>query len=184
MNIKNSLYAITLVAVAALGLTGCGGVQTTEKPAPEASVAAPVVEETPEPPVENPLIQPLGGVVTYTDGVSISVSTPADFVPTEYAAGADQAHQVVFTLVLTNGSTAPLDPYAYPTVSSGGAEATQIIDMDNPVGEVNFGPDTVVLPGQTVQWLQAYSIADPTKITVGVAPGLEYEDAIFTNIAF
>lgn len=185
MKIKNALAVLAVVSVALLA--GCSSVRADDKPAPEASVAQPVeetTEPTEEPPAVNPLIKQLGEVVTYTDGVSISVSTPAPFTPTEYANGADQANQVLFTFVITNGTDKPLEPMVYPTVSSGGVESSPIIDIGNPAGQTSFGPDTTILPGQTIQWLQAFSIADPANITIELSPSFEYENAIFTNIAF
>jgi hypothetical protein len=183
MNIKNSIAALTLVAVAALGLTGCGGVDKAASPAPEASVAAPVSEQTPEPAVETPSnVVEFGGVYTWENGVSISVSAPSEFVASEYAMGATPGQaQVVFTFVLTNGSTEPLEPMTFPTAASGGTEAASIYDSGNPLGEIGSSPSTSVLPGKTVQWLVAYSVADINDIIVEVSPGFEYQNAIFTN---
>lgn len=183
MNIKKPFATIAIFALFVVALVGCTPSQATDRPSVEPSIAQPA-EPTEEPTAEavNPLIKPLGDVVTYTDGTSISVSTPVDFVPTEYANGADQAHQVLFTIVLTNGTDKPLDPLVYPTVSSGGVESDPIIDIGNPAGQTSFGPETTILPGQTVEWLQAFSIADPANITVELSPSFEYQSAIFTNI--
>ncbi len=169
-----------------LSFTGCGkGAASTTDPAAVAAEAETPAEETkPEPPAENTLLKQLGEVITYEDGLSISVSAPVAFAPTEYAAGADQANQVLFTLVVTNNTDKPLDPSFYGSISSGGVEASKIYDMDNPVGDVNFAPTTAILPGQTISWNEAWSIADPASITVDFFVGFGYENAIFTNIPF
>lgn len=121
--------------------------------------------------------------MTWADEVSLSVSAAAPFAPGEYAYGADQAHNVVFTLVITNNSTEVLEPSTYARVSSGGAEASPIFDSGNPLGEIGSSPSTAILPGQTVQWLEAFSIADPASITFQISPSFDYEDAIFTNVS-
>lgn len=174
------LVVLFLLAVVVL-FAGCSA--KTEVPTTEPSVAQPASEpeETPET-VVDPMISALGEAFTYTNNVSISVSTPVPFQPTEYANGADQANQVLFTFVITNGTDKPLEPTVWATVSSGGAEGSPIIDVGNEAGQTSFGPSTTILPGQTIEWLQAFSIADMESITVEISPGFEYENAIFTNI--
>lgn len=182
---KKIIAAVALVT--ALALTGCGAQTLSNdsgaaKPAP--SLAEPKAAPTPEPkPKADDSIVAFGEARTYENGVSISVSVPAPFTAGPYAAGVVAGQpQVVFTLVLTNNSTEILDPMVYSRVSAGGAEASVIFDSGNPVGEIGGGPMTAILPGQTVQWLEAYSVADPASITFQVSPSFEYVDAIFTNI--
>lgn len=184
MKIKNSIAVVTLTVFAILGFSGCA-TSAVSTPDPVASAAAaPVTETEPTPPPVNNFVKGFGEVITYEDGLSISVSVPAEFLPTEYASGADQTHQVVFNFVLTNGSTQPFEPMAYPTISSGGVEATKILDFDNAAGDINFSPSTAILPGQTISWVEAYSISDPANITVDIAPSFAYDTAIFTNVPF
>ena len=181
-----------LALIAALTLTGCtagAGSSAPDKPAPVVTEPAPEpsfaepAEPAPEPEVDD-MILGFGEAMTWIDNVSLSVSAPAAFQASEYAAGViDGQAQVVFTLVLTNNSDAVLEPSTYARVSSGGQEASQIFDSGNPAGEIGGSPSTAILPGQTVQWLAAFSVADPAAITFQVAPSFEYEDAIFTNIA-
>ena len=181
---KMSISALALVAV--LSLAGCASVGAGDSADSNVEPsAAPSAEATSEPTEETAPddgIFAFGEVKTYEDGVSISVSAPSPYTPTEYAAGADQANNVVFTLVITNGSDKPLEPIIYSRLSSGGVEGSTIFDSGNAVGEVSISPTTVILPGQTVQWLEAWSIADPASITFQTSPSFEYEDAIFTNI--
>jgi hypothetical protein len=40
----------------------------------------------------------------------------------------------------------------------------------------------VILPGESVTWRTAWSVADPASLTMQVAPSFAYEDAVFTNI--
>lgn len=182
MNIIKNTIAVIAVSSIALLAAGCTSAAST--PDPKASAASSVTEETPEATVEeNPFIQPFGGVVTYDDGVSVSVGAPVDFQITEYGLGGDQAHNVAFEVVITNNSDEPVTPSPFPSVSSGGVEASMIADTGNTTpGYSAFGPTTDILPGQTVKWLTAYSIADPAVITFQVAPSFSYDEATFTNI--
>lgn len=119
-----------------------------------------------------------GEIFTYENGVSISASAPAVYTPGKYAAGADQAQHITFNLTITNGSAEPLEPMAYGTLASAGTEGSQIFDTEN---NLNGGPSTVILPGGTITWAEAYSVADPASLILQIAPSFEYENAIFTN---
>lgn len=176
------LLALTIVFLMALFFVGCGVKSAAPQTDPDAVVAEAPAEQTP-PPIDN-LIKQFGDVVTYEDGLSVSVSDPSDFAPTEYAAGNDQTYNIVLGFTVTNGTNEVIDPFFGVSVSSGGVEASQIFDMDNPAGDINFSPDTSVLPGQTVSWNLAFSISDPEAITVDFSPGFEWESAVFTNIPF
>ncbi|AND16697.1 hypothetical protein C5C18_00450 [Rathayibacter tritici] len=75
-----------------------------------------------------------------------------------------------------------LDPSTYSRVASGGVEASRIFDAGNETVDVNTTPNTVILPGGTVTWTEAYSVADPAKVIVQIAPSFDYEDSVFTNV--
>jgi hypothetical protein len=170
------LGAIALASVLTISLAGClqlPAINTGNPPASDPSFAP---QPTEEPPADTN--SGFGDAVTYTDGVSISVSAPAEFAPTQYAYGADQAYNVLFNLTITNGSDANLEPSVYSRVSSGGVESTAIFDTDN---NLNGGPTTVILPGGTITWSEGYSVADPASIIFQVAPSFDYDDSIFTN---
>lgn len=178
--------ALTLPAILAMlillvsFIAGCA-TQPAAAPDPEASAAAPVEAEVTPPAPDFSTIQ-FGEIFTYENNVSISVSAPAPFTPSQYAAKSDENAAFVFTIVLTNNSEAAIEPYTYESVSSGGAEAGTIFDMGNDIGNVGEFPTTTVQPGQTVQWLVGYSLLDPAAITFDIQPGFEYEKTTFTNI--
>lgn len=180
---NKSILALGATALLAVTLVGCTPADHKSSPANTGAAAAAdpsfAATPTPEPKVGN---LAFGDAMTWTDGVSISVSQPVPFTPGQYAAGATQATSILFTITLTNGSDANLEPMVYNRVSSGGVEASAIFDSGNPVGEIGGTPNTVVLPGQTVTWLEAYSVADPAVLTFQTNPSFKYEDAIFTNI--
>lgn len=150
---------------------------TAETPAGDPSFAPDAPESAPA----TDLNSAFGDAITYTDDVAISVSAPAEYVPGEYAAGDEQAANVIFTLTITNNSDANLQPSTYSRVSSGGVEASRIFDSGGAV-DVSSSPSTVILPGGTVTWNEAYSVADPASMIFQIAPSYDYEDSIFTNV--
>ena len=152
----------------------------------EASEAAEAPNEASEP-VEEPAPGDLGTLSfgatnVWEDGVELSVAEPQPYTPSEFAAGADQASNIVFSITITNNSTENLEPTPFPRLSSGGQEATQIFDVSGEGEDVGIPPTTVILPGQSVTWQSAWSVSDPNALTMQIAPSFEYEDAIFTNI--
>ena len=149
--------------------------EATEPPAASESE-----EATPEPgPVGN---LAFGDTMVWEDDVELTVSAPEPYTPTEFAAGADQASQLAFTMTITNNSTENLQPVVYTRLSSGGQEASQIFDVTADGTQIGVPPTTVVLPGESVTWTEAWSVADPNSLTMQIAPSFDYEDAIFTNV--
>lgn len=149
--------------------------ELAEEPADEGDAA-----EEPAPPAVGNLA--FGDTMIYEDGVELTVSAPEPYTPGEFAAGADQAANLVFTLTITNNSTENLDPLPFPQVSSGGQESSQIFDITGDGAEIGLPPTNVILPGESVTWTSAWSVADPNSLTMQVSPGIMYEDAIFTNV--
>ena len=123
-----------------------------------------------------------GETNVWENGVQLSVSAPEPYTPSEAAVGADLPDNLVFTITIRNNSSEHLEPSPFPQLSSGGQEAGQIFDVMADGQSVSVPPTTVVLPGQSVSWRAAWSVADPNALTMQVAPNFEYEDAIFTNI--
>jgi hypothetical protein len=120
-----------------------------------------------------------GETVTYDDGLAVTVSAPEPFTPGEYAAGADQAAAVVFTITITNGTDANFDPtLAYPSVASSGVEASSVYDSDASLDQ----PSTAVPAGQSVSWRAAFSVADPAQLILEISPGpFEYDSIVYQS---
>lgn len=118
----------------------------------------------------------------WEDGVELRVSAPEPYTPSEFASGAGLAENLVFAITITNNSGDDLEPSPFPQLSSGGQEASQIFDVSADGQDVSVPPATVIRPGQSVTWRAAWSVADPNTLTMQVAPNLQYEDVIFTNI--
>lgn len=173
------IFALVVIAIMVAGCSTPAAPSADPK-ASQAAAPAPV-EETEEPEVVVSGNYSFGDVVTFEDNLSLSVSAPAPYTPSEYAAGVVEGQQVLlFEFVLTNNTGENFDPtLVYATASSGGVEAGSVFDT----GEgIDFNPTTAILPGQTVKWKQAWSVADPAAITMEISVGFEYDDIIFTNI--
>lgn len=177
-----TFFFITALVLILLAFAGCA---SSNEPPQSTSNLPSTPKAFQEPPAQDLTIVQFGEVFTYPDGVSVSVSTPTPFTPTEwssYSANPDVKQWYYFKIVLTNNSQKPLDPFTYETVSSGGVESPSVFDYGNEIGAIGEAPMTSVLPGQTVEWLVGYGIADPAAITFDIQPGFEYEETTFTNI--
>ena len=176
MNKITKVLSILALAVV-LPLTGCvAAAPTTDTTASHAAKPA----ETPK---EQNGTLAFGEAKTYSNGVSLSVSESTVFVPSDSAYGVVTGmNYLAFTVVLTNNSDEALEPSPYTTLSAGGVESDSVYDTENSIGRIGGSPETVILPGQTVQWIEGFNVADVTSLTLQSAPSYEYTDAVFTNI--
>jgi hypothetical protein len=189
--INTSLSAL----LAAVALAACGGTPGTADDNPEAGSNRPtetaadvegegeVVDEEPtEEPTEEPVQGPVafGQAFTYSDGLSVTVGPPTPYQPSDTSAGAEGAAAVVsFDVTIVNGTPKPYDPAGvYITMQSANTEATEVYDSEN---GLNGSPSTTLLPGREAKYRVGYGVADPADLVMEVAPGFEYEAAIFTN---
>ena len=157
---------IVLVAAAAsmFGLVGCGSSGPAVTP-PESSPAqaasqtseAPAGEEPTEttPTSEAPdAAEKFGSTATWPDGVSLTVSQPKPFKPSQFAAGVESAKKfVVVDVTLKNGSKAPVESsLAFLRATSGDAEAEGVFDSEKGIEM----PSSRVMPGKSLKWRQAF----------------------------
>jgi hypothetical protein len=124
-----------------------------------------------------------GDTMVWDDGVAMTVSGPEPFSPSDLSAGADQAEDLVFTLTITNDSSENVQPVVLSTLSSDGTEATRIFDVGAEGGQVGIPPTTAVLPGESITWREAWSVADAGSLTMQTAPSIQYEQVVFTNVS-
>lgn len=187
MNRKHT--ALAALAAASLALTACSAVEAADAPPPSSSdvTPSPWTPSEPEPTAEEleevpddlgPVIASFGEDWTYEDGITVKVSDPVAFTPSEYAAGGENhQHHVKFTVTLTNGSTAALDPtLAFDSVSSGGGEGDAVFDDG-----LDGSPMTTLIPGRSVSYDVGYGVADPSDIVFEMSPTWDHEPAIFTT---
>lgn len=145
----------------------------------------PSADPAPEQPQADAGSLAFGETMTWDDGVALTVSAPEPYTPSDFAVGATGANHVVFTLTLTNGSAEDLQPLPLPTLSSGDQEVSQIVDVSSdvfgPGDDVGIPPTATIEPGGSVSWRAAWSVDDPSSLTLQVAPHLLYPSAAFTN---
>lgn len=126
-----------------------------------------------------------GETMTWDDGVALTVSVPEPYTPSDFAVGATRANHVVVTLTITNNSAEDLQPLPLPSLSSGDQEVSQIFDLGTdllgPADDVGIPPTATIEPGGSVTWRSAWSLDDPSALTLEVAPTFTYPNATFTN---
>lgn len=189
VSIVGAIVGAVVAAVVAFNVFGqfvdSGMIQEQIRERLEEEFGTPVPTES-APPAEN---EPgsaagleFGETMAWDDGVTMTVSEPESFTPSEFAVGVDQSVDLVFTLTITNGSTENVQPVVISTLSSGGTEATRIIDVGAEGGQVGIPPTTPILPGDSITWQEAWSVDDPGSLTMQTAPSFGYESVVFTNV--
>ena len=120
-----------------------------------------------------------GQTYTWEDGLSVTISAPVAFTPSEFAALEDAAAYVLFDVVIVNGTSENYDPVIFTTtVQSGTAEGSRVFDGASGLGG---SPSTALLAGREVTFKIGYGVADPADIVMEVRPGFDYDSAIFTT---
>lgn len=164
---RRKTIALTTTLLLALSLTACDTKDKGEiTPAQsETTQSAPAEDETaPEPETTNPKF---GDTYTWPDGVALTISAPQEFTPGEYAAGTVEGQPAVaYDITINNGGDKDIESIiVYITGTSGGQEIKSIFDSENGIDV----PQATILPGQSLTWKVAYSVADPSDITMTVA---------------
>lgn len=158
-----------------LALSGCSG--TSDYPVVKKTLDVVTSEEKPWG------LKTFGETETYPNDINISVSAPESFVPTDMAFMNGEGTPLVFRFTLTNNSDDIFEPNTtYASLQSGGVEGAFVADTGNPVGQVGLQPTTALLPGQSVEWLMGFTVADPTNIVLQTSLGYQFKNVIFTNV--
>jgi hypothetical protein len=186
------MRSTVLLAAASLimaTLSGCSS--STGSVSPTATVTETVTANASEPPddastpagegEETPAgaQAKFGETFSYGDGLQITVSKPAPYRPSQYAACDKGVSHLVWTVTVKNGTTEPYDPSGYSdTVQSGQTEGSSCFDSGKGLeGE----PNTTLLAGRTVTWKVGFGVENPDDVVMEVRPGFEYESTIFTS---
>ncbi|WP_026533799.1 hypothetical protein [Arthrobacter sp. H14] len=194
---KKTLSTLAISCGIVLAATGCttGAEQTSgsepeaiqapaSSPAPE---SAPAPEPSPESPspapeVEESLVE-FGETWEYEDGIAVTVTHAGAAQASQYASGADETggQMRLFKITIENGTDGIFDPAgAYTTVNYGdtGKVAERVFDSGQGYGDMWQGK---ILPGKEQSLTLPFAV--PTdkayEVLLSVAPGFEYEDAIF-----
>lgn len=123
---------------------------------------------------------PFGQTIAWEDGVTMTVTPPETYVPTEFATG-DGANNVVFTLTITNGSPDAISLLTYSQVTSAGQPGAIVFDVLDSGEEISAEPSGILEPGQSVTWREAWAVADPNAITLLDSPTVDHVEVTFTN---
>lgn len=131
-------------------------------------------------PTESPSEYPsFGETYDWTDGVSVAVSEPAEFTPSEYSAVPDAEMHLRFTVTIINHSGAEFDPsMATVTLQSGSREAQEVFDLEN---EVGGWPEGLLLDGREVSYDVGFGVDDPADLVLQISPSWDHEPAIFVT---
>lgn len=121
-----------------------------------------------------------GQTVTYDDGISVTISKPAAFKPSEYAAGTEGFSKfVIFTITILNKSGKTFDPgLTSESVMSGDVEGSEIFDSEHNLGG---SPSTKILNGRKVTYKVAFGVRNPADLVMEFAPSWEHDSAMFTS---
>jgi len=120
-----------------------------------------------------------GQAFTWEDGLSLTVSKPSSFKPSQWAAGTDQFKKyVVFDVRVVNKTGKAWDPSLISaSVQSSNKEGEQVFDSE----KLGDEPSTKLLNGREVKYKIAFGVADPKDLVLEIAPDWEHESAIFTS---
>lgn len=198
---KKTLSTLAVACGLAFATTGCAvggeaagsGTVTSDSNVTESSSVAPAAEtastptESPESPTPAPDVQEslvdFGQTWEYEDGIAVTVTHEGGAQASQYAVGAEEtAGQMrIFDISIKNGTDAIFDPVgAYTTVNYGdnGQVAERVFDSEAGYGDMWQGK---ILPGKKQSLTMAFAIPTdaPSEVLLSVAPGFEYEDALF-----
>jgi hypothetical protein len=187
--VKKNLIAVA--ALAAMCLAGCTTLPATPSASAPAganrpsvvSVTAPASPSTSAPassatePKPDDGVAAFGSAFAWKDGLSMTVSKPATYKPSKYAATGKQFTQfVVFDVVLVNKTGAPWDPaMIYATLQSANQEGDQVFDSS----QLPPAPSTKLLDGREAKFKMAFGVADPADLVLEIRPDFDHDSVLF-----
>lgn len=126
-------------------------------------------------------VQKFGSTVKFPDGVSMTISKPTRFIPSDTATVSMQkknaASYLAFEVTLVNGSSKPYEPsMVFITGQSGDQEAERVFDSAKGVeGE----PSTKLMPGRQAKWKVVFGLIKANDLVLEVRPGFDYESVMY-----
>ncbi len=183
---KSSIVAA--LAGAALVFSGCGvsasqtndaGHGTNVATSAAATHSAASKKDSSASDDQNEGVAHFGKAYVYEDGLSLTVSAPRSYRPTEYAAGTDGFKTFVsFKVRLVNKTGKPWDPSLFnATVQSGNKEGSQVFDNG-----LQDAPQTKLLNGREAEFTMAFGVANPKDIVMEVNPDmLEHASVMYQS---
>ncbi|MGA4507262.1 hypothetical protein ACQB6R_06060 [Propionibacteriaceae bacterium G1746] len=183
-----TLGATVSVAILFAGCTGIAASPSAvepsgdNRPASSASATtaassttdAPTTESSPTP--TSDLVKPFGSSMTWEDNLSVTVSKPAAFKPSEYSQEKGFSQYVVFDITIVNKTGQPWDPAMfYATLQSSNEEAPQVYDSE----KLGNRPSTKLLNSREVKFKIAFAVKNPADLVMEVRPDFEHNAALY-----
>ncbi len=169
-----SMIIVFVVAVTALA-ESTDGEYSTSTSSPSSSAAS---EETPA--AADSSTGNIGDTYVWDDGVSLTISQPEAFKPSDTAAGAEDKELKdiqKYTVTIKNDSDEAVDPILFTmTGNSGGKEAQQIFDSQKNIGSA---PSTKIQPGKSVSFDVAYAMVDHKDASFDVSLDFDRDEVTF-----
>lgn len=158
-------------------------VATTDQATPSdilpPSGAAPTTESP-----SSPSTGPIGSTFTYTDGLSVTVTSLQRFTPSDTSAGVNPGQAaVIATVTIHNGTSANVDLALVQVTAYGGSagnQATSVFDSANGIGS-GFSGSVPVGRSATAKYAFALAPADLSNVVVQVTPDFNHDPASFTG---
>jgi hypothetical protein len=188
--IASAALAATLLTTAACSTPGKVADKTpTGVNAPSAVVSTydPGINTPPTQPTEpeptatstDPATIAFGKTFEWENHLSVTVSAPKPFTPSDTAFGGEAFKSAVqFTIVLVNKSGKPFDAsMVYTSVQSNDVEADEIYDSAK---GFNGAPETKVLNNRQAKFRVAFGVANPKDIVFELTPGGENVSTLWT----
>jgi hypothetical protein len=120
-----------------------------------------------------------GQTYTWEDDISVTVSEPVPFQPSEYSAVEGAAAHMAFTVTVVNGSASPFDLTMFTaSAQSGNTEAEEVFDSSN---GFSGSPSTKLLPGRESVFKVGFGVSTPDDIVLQVSPSFEHTEVLFTS---
>ena len=167
------------------GQRTCPLCRTTTKPVEETTVTQSNDETTVEETIEEPANSnpTFGDTYTWPDGLSITISQPEEFTPSEYMGDIydlEAGTPIKFIVTATNGTDTDLEAFGIDTqMSSGGKQSEAIFDSEAGIDM----PTVTILPGNSLEWNIGFIVADPSNMQLSVSDVMNFdsEKIHFTN---
>ena len=169
--------ATAVVLAAGLLLTSCS-TESGEigEAATGSNAQAPASASAEQAPAPNPKF---GETFNYENGLSVTVSSPEPYTPSDSAALGSEPNNVKFNVKVVNGTQENFNlAGVYATVQSGNTEGTPVFDSAN---GIESAPPTPLLPGRESTWDLVFGVTDPADIVMQIQPGVfELDPIIYT----
>lgn len=118
-----------------------------------------------------------GQAYKFEDGLQVTISKPAAYKPSRWAAAKKSKYYLVMTVTVVNGTSTKYEPAMFSaSAQSGDEEADQVFDTAKNVGG---SPSTKLLKGRQAKWKIAFAVKNPKDLVLEVTPGFDYSSVIY-----